>query len=709
MCTEDNQIIFELTSNDNIKIPHIALSQLYDIIFKRLKLNKACDIYKLTVEHLRNCGEKSLSVILQLLNSIIDHLNYLSSPQLNTAVATIVFKGKGKSAYKHKSYRQVRVTPLIGRLLDEYLRPVKVGLTRGEQSNNQYGFTEKISYLMGALQRHEVEKFCIDNKVTFFGCSLDGESAFEVVDRSIQLRELYCAGEEGGYLKSSKYDNSLTQIKMKGKLSRKFTETAGVKQGHINSGDNYKIYINPALTTLDTSTLGVWVGPINVSVSGVADDCYLMSSSQSGLQGLIDIAEHYGDRYKIKYGAAKTKITVVGSAIDMEYYADTTPWMMGGHAVDVVEDNEHLGQVVSGIRQEAKNIDQRLQKGRGFLFSMLGPAFAYKCMLSPLVKIHIFRTFTCPILRSGLSSFALRNQQMAPLAILHRKILKSFLHLSQTAPTPAIHFLLGELPIEGKIHRDMFSLFYGVWSNPDTKIYQIVKYLLSSSPDSSRTWAVNLRHVARMYQLEDPLTCLQRDAPDHSEYKETVMTRITVFHETELRNKAESNNLMKYLNVRMTGLRGRNHPCLANIVTTDEVRKMRPYMKFLTGDYLTYLKKYENTNQGNPLCKICHTENESVCHILAICPEYEDIRNRILSEISQLCLLAKIEFDFTKFLSDPEVLTQFLLDPTSFNLTERVHVSDPIVTHIFKLSRDICWAIHSKRMKTLKLLNENQT
>ena len=54
---------------------------------------------------------------------------------------------------------------------------------------------------------------------------------------------------------------------MNNKLSRKFEETAGVKQGHINSSDNYKIYINPALDTLDTSTLGVWVGPINVSVS----------------------------------------------------------------------------------------------------------------------------------------------------------------------------------------------------------------------------------------------------------------------------------------------------------------------------------------------------------------------------------------------------------------------------------------------------------
>ena len=51
---------------------------------------------------------------------------------------------------------------------------------------------------------------------------------------------------------------------MNHKISRKFIETAGVKQGHINSSDDYKIYINSAsaLNTIDTSTLGVWVGPL---------------------------------------------------------------------------------------------------------------------------------------------------------------------------------------------------------------------------------------------------------------------------------------------------------------------------------------------------------------------------------------------------------------------------------------------------------------
>ena len=125
----------------------------------------------------------------------------------------------------------------------------------------------------------------------------------------------------------------------------------------------------------------------------------------------------------------------------------------------VTVDNEHLGQVVSGVSQEMKNVDLRIEKGRKNLFGLLGPAFSFKCLLSPVVKIHLFRTYTCPILRSGLSSFALRTTNLDPLTIYHRKTLRGILTLSKTSNIPALYFLLGELPIEAKIHRDIFSLF----------------------------------------------------------------------------------------------------------------------------------------------------------------------------------------------------------------------------------------------------------
>ena len=95
--------------------------------------------------------------------------------------------------FNHKSHRLVRVTPLLGRIIDEYMRPELINIVRPVQNSNQYGFTETVSYLMGALQRHEVEKYCIDMKKTYFGCSLDGDSAFEVVKYSNE-RTFPCRG-----------------------------------------------------------------------------------------------------------------------------------------------------------------------------------------------------------------------------------------------------------------------------------------------------------------------------------------------------------------------------------------------------------------------------------------------------------------------------------------------------------------------------------
>ena len=121
------------------------------------------------------------------------------------------------------------------------------------------------------------------------------------------------------------------------------------------------------------------------------------------------------------------------------------------------------------------------------------------------------------------------------------------------------------------------------------------------------------------------------------------------------------------MNVSLLSLRGRHHPCLANIVTTQEVKKLRPYLKLLTGDYLTYQRKYDDSGQGSPHCQVCH------CHIVAVCPQYQDTRQRILFEIQEQCLLAKTNVHFQDILYQPEVLTQFILDPTSFNLRNRIH------------------------------------
>ena len=103
------------------------------------------------------------------------------------------------------------------------------------------------------------------------------------------------AGVQGYFWQAShfSYQDSYTKIKMNGNLSSLVLEILGVKQGHINSSDHYKVYIGPCLETLENALLGVWIGP----VSGCADDVYLCSDDPVKLQTLFDIATHYGSLY----------------------------------------------------------------------------------------------------------------------------------------------------------------------------------------------------------------------------------------------------------------------------------------------------------------------------------------------------------------------------------------------------------------------------
>ena len=164
------------------------------------------------------------------------------------------------------------------------------------------------------------------------------------------------------------------------------------------------------------------------------------------------------------------------------------------------------------------------------------------------------------------------------------------------------------------------------------------------------------------------------------------------------------NSKMKYLNVSLSGLRGRHHPALANIITTTEVQKSRIHLKMLAGDYFTYEVKSDQSG-GSPHCRSCSDPSkpvENLQHIVSTCSAYSDIRERISVEYKEICNTLKSNISFEEIYSDSELFCQFVLDPASFNLTKRVHMNDPALLSLFRLSRDYCYAVNSARIKILK-------
>ena len=151
---------------------------------------------------------------------------------------------------------------------------------------------------------------------------------------------------------NASYQNTVCKIKMNGKLSQPFEELLSVGQGRVRSSDHYLRYINPCLDTLEESELGVMVGNICVTADGVADDVYAMTDDPIKLKAIISLLENYSRKYRVPFGKGKTKIVVTGSLVDIQHYKDIKMWTMDGEEVLIVDENEHLGRVVTGFGEE---------------------------------------------------------------------------------------------------------------------------------------------------------------------------------------------------------------------------------------------------------------------------------------------------------------------------------------------------------------------
>ena len=368
-------------------------------------------------------------------------------------------------------------------------------------------------------------------------------------------------------------------------LGRQFREYKGSRQGHKRAAGNFKSYINPCLTATNSSQLGFWIGPICVTCVCVADDTYVLSGDPRKLQDIINIVGHYGKRYRVTFGADKTKVTITGSKVDMSYYQDIKIWSLNGEKLTVAENNDHLGLIVSGLDEEGKNVDKCIDSARKILFNLLGSIFSYKCKLSPTALLHVWSLYVNPVLRSGLASLPIRPPASKTITNFHHKILRGILKLSPVSPIAPLYFLLGELPMDAALHLDILTLFRGIWANPQTKVYDITKYLLMMTDSSSHTWAAHVRSLFQHYHLPDPLALLDSSPWSQEKWKCTIKTAVISCTEATWREKASTNSKLGFLNVQVQGLSGRSHPVISDILTTQEVMGSCVHLKMLAGDY----------------------------------------------------------------------------------------------------------------------------
>ena len=166
------------------------------------------------------------------------------------------------------------------------------------------------------------------------------------------------------------------------------------------------------------------------------------------------------------------------------------------------------------------------------------------------------------------------------------------------------------------------------------------------------------------------------------------------------------NSKMQYLNVQLTGLTGRPHPVLHNILTTQDAKKLRLHLKFLTSDFLTNERKAIDNPTLSPDCTLCNAPTDSIEHVMLSCLSTSEVRGRLFEELMKEVAKVQPSCSILQFHPPASVLTQFVLDCTSLNLPDsiRIPMHNPGISAIFRISRDWCYAVSSERSRLLRKL-----
>ena len=166
---------------------------------------------------------------------------------------------------------------------------------------------------------------------------------------------------------------------------------------------------------------------------------------------------------------------------------------------------------------------------------------------------------------------------------------------------------------------------------------------------------------------------------------------------------------MQFLNVKFSGLSVCPHPVLQNIQNTQDVKKLRIHLKFLTCDYLTNDRLARDRPGISPACDLCSDSRDTIEHVLTTCSATADVRQRLYPELVNTVARVQSMCRILSCYPPPSILTQFLLDCTSLNLPNpyRIPAHSPDIFKICKISRDWCFAISNERYRLLKLLPNN--
>ena len=633
---------------------------------------------------------------------------------MNDAHASIMYKGHSKDKTKASSYRTISTCPFLSKALDYYVREMSLPEWSEAQAETQF-LGAGMSHELGALLLTESINHSIkDSKTPVFCLFLDARSAFDLTIREIITRKLHFIGTNGHRLiyLDNRLKHRRTFVEWDKKVLGPISDELGFEQGGISSGDLYTIYNADQLSTAQDTGLGVDLGVATVSSIGQADDVILLSNDINFLKNLLQLTLDYCASHHVTLAPEKTKLMVFAPSSQkhlVAYSKAINPITINQTQIKFVDNAEHVG-IIRSIHGNLPHIQNRVTSHIKALFAVMPAGLARNQYANPCASLRIQSVYANPVLFSGVASLNLNNSEVAVLHAHHKKTLLNLQKLHKNTPECFVMFLAGSVGATATLHMRILGLFGMICRLPDNILHKISLNKLTTEPDNSSSWFIQLRQLCSRYNLPSPLSLLLHP-PSKCSYNSLVKKRVLDKWQEKYRSDAEGKDSLLYFKPSFMSLL-RPHPlwttCKAN---SFEVNKSVAVARLLSGRYNSdwHSRHWSPANEEG-FCLLCPGKNipGTIEHLLVTCEALNPKRSALFNFWDQKSedSLPLQELLLTIRRSSPKEFAQFVLDPSVVH-----HVISGCqkklfqLEEIFHLTRTYSYGIHRRRLQLLGRLN----
>ena len=379
-------------------------------------------------------------------------------------------------------------------------------------------------------------------------------------------------------------------------------------------------------------------------------------------------------------------------------------WKMGSNIIESASETTHLGLIRSEEKENARNIEDRISLARRTWYSLMKSGFHGSNGFGPKVSYKIYQSYILPRLLYSLEVLNLNKTETKTLNDFHVDLLRRIQSLLSRTALPAVHLLLGALPLEAELHKKHLSLLYSIINSNNQTFHQLIKRSIVFCEDQPGSFFSRVRVILGKYGLP-PMEHLMQELPSKLQWKRQVKAALADYWTRTLVNEGRTRSTLQQCCLEKLEI-GKIHRVWNSVrPNLQDVRRAHIKARVLTGTYILQSTKAKfNNQQVDPKCPLCRLESEDLSHFLLRCPALSTVRELHIKSLRDL-VIEKVGHPLwlDKFCSET-VLLSLIIDCEVLVERDMLPRCEQTLNAIQISARTLCYSLHLKRLNLHKHL-----